>query len=102
MIASRAHQLASKSNADSQGGPLSGIVITARDRRRIKLAGQILGGVTGTVAGVTALSAGLLMRPAAAAPPVIPMGRAPPPRGGGGEGAKIGGEPPPHGILGGS
>src|SRR3954447_8863659 len=100
MIASRAHQLASKSNADSQGGPLSGIVITARDRRRIKLAGQILGGVTGTLAGVTALSAGLLLRQAADARKVIPLAEAPPPRGDGLYGAKFGGKPISMVVLG--
>src|SRR4051794_7827970 len=82
------------------GGPLSGIVITARDRRRIKLAGQILGGVTGTVAGVTALSAGLLLRQAADARRIIPMAEAPPPRGDGVYGAKFGGKPLTMVILG--
>ena len=72
---------------------MSTIEITADDWRRIKLAGQILGGVTGAVAGVTALSAGLLLRQAADARKIIPMAEAPPPRGDGLYGAKFGGGP---------
>jgi lysophospholipase L1-like esterase len=72
---------------------VSTIEITADDWRRIKLAGQILGGVTGAVAGVTALSAGLLLRQAADARKIIPMAEAPPPRGDGLYGAKFGGGP---------
>src|ERR1700712_312081 len=71
---------------------VSTIELTAADWRRIKLAGQILGGVTGTLAGVTAVSAGLLMRQAADARKVIPMAEAPPPRGDGVYGAKFGGK----------
>ncbi|WP_438871438.1 SGNH/GDSL hydrolase family protein [Paractinoplanes lichenicola] len=74
--------------------------MTAADRRRIKLAGQILGGVTGVVATVTALSAGLLMRQASHARRIIPMAEAPPPRGDGLYGAKFGGKPISMVILG--
>jgi lysophospholipase L1-like esterase len=100
MIASRGQELASKLHRGFSGGPLSGIAITAQDRRRIKLAGQILGGVTGTLAGVTALSAGLLLRQAADARRIIPMAEAPPPRGDGVYGAKFGGKPLNMVILG--
>ncbi|MEU4244449.1 SGNH/GDSL hydrolase family protein [Actinoplanes sp. NPDC026619] len=58
------------------------------------------GGVTGTLAGVTALSAGLLMRQAAAARRIIPMAEAPPPRGDGVYGAKFGGKSITMVILG--
>ena len=79
---------------------MSTIELTATDRRRIKLAGQILGGVTGTLAGVTAVSAGLLLRQAADARKIIPMAEAPPPRGDGLYGAKFGGKPLSMVILG--
>ncbi len=79
---------------------MSSIQITADDWRRLKLAGQVLGGVTGAVAGATALSAGLLLRQAAAARRVIPMAEAPPPRGDGLYGAKFGGKPISMVILG--
>jgi hypothetical protein len=46
--------------------------------RRIKLAGRIAGGVTGTVAGFAGLSLVLLLRQAADARRVIPMAEAPP------------------------
>jgi lysophospholipase L1-like esterase len=65
--------------------------LSPEDRRRIRLAGQIAGGITGTVAGLTALSVGLLWRQAADARKVIPMAEAPPPRGDGVYGAKFGG-----------
>ncbi len=74
--------------------------MTAEDWRRLKLAGQVLGGVTGVVAGVTALSAGLLLRQAADARKIIPMAEAPPPRGDGLYGAKFGGKPLSLVILG--
>nr|WP_240669937.1 SGNH/GDSL hydrolase family protein [Actinoplanes solisilvae] len=64
------------------------------------MAGQILGGVTGVVAGVTALSAGLLMRQAADARRIIPMAEAPPPRGDGLYGGKFGGKAITMVILG--
>nr|WP_236029721.1 SGNH/GDSL hydrolase family protein [Actinoplanes lichenicola] len=64
------------------------------------MAGQILGGVTGVVATVTALSAGLLMRQASHARRIIPMAEAPPPRGDGLYGAKFGGKPISMVILG--
>lgn len=70
---------------------MSVIQLSTEDRRRIKLAGQIAGGVTGTVAGVAALSVGLLLRQAADARKVIPMAEAPPPRGDGVYGPKFGG-----------
>jgi lysophospholipase L1-like esterase len=79
---------------------VSTIELTAANWRRIKLAGQILGGVTGTVAGVTALSAGLLLRQAADARKIIPLAEAPPPRGDGLYGAKFGGRPVTMVIMG--
>ncbi|MGX6602677.1 SGNH/GDSL hydrolase family protein [Micromonosporaceae bacterium Da 78-11] len=79
---------------------MSTIELTENDWRRIKLAGQILGGVTGTLAGLTAVSAGLLMRQAAEARRIIPMAEAPPPRGDGLYGAKFGGKPLSMVILG--
>ncbi len=71
---------------------MSTIELTTDDWRRIKLAGQILGGVTGTVAGLTMVSAGLLLRQAADARRIIPLAEAPPPRGDGLYGAKFGGK----------
>jgi lysophospholipase L1-like esterase len=79
---------------------VSVIELSADDRRRIKLAGQILGGVTGTVAGIGALSVGLLLRQAADARKIIPMAEAPPPRGDGLYGGKFGGPPITMVILG--
>jgi lysophospholipase L1-like esterase len=79
---------------------VSVIQISAQDRRRIKLAGQILGGVTGTAAALTAFSFGLLYRQAADARRIIPMAEAPPPRGDGMYGAKFGGKPISMVILG--
>jgi lysophospholipase L1-like esterase len=79
---------------------VSTIEFTADDWRRIKLAGQILGGVTGALAGVTALSAGLLLRQAADARRIIPMAEAPPPRGDGLYGGKFGGKPISMVIMG--
>jgi lysophospholipase L1-like esterase len=79
---------------------VSVIQLSAQDRRRIKLAGQILGGVTGTVAGLSAVSVGLLLRQAADARRIIPMAEAPPPRGDGTYGAKFGGPPIKMVILG--
>ena len=76
------------------------IPFSANDRRRIKLAGQILGGVTGALAGATAVSAGLLLHQAADARRVIPMAEAPPPRGDGLYGAKFGGKTLTMVILG--
>jgi lysophospholipase L1-like esterase len=98
MIARRASALASNSQTvlDLLGATarenVSTIEITADDWRRIKLAGQIIGGVTGAAAAITALSAGLLMRQAADARRIIPMAEAPPPRGDGMYGAKFGGK----------
>jgi lysophospholipase L1-like esterase len=79
---------------------VSTIQISAQDWRRIKLAGQILGGVTGALATVTALSAGLLLRQAADARRIIPMAEAPPPRGDGLYGGKFGGRAISMVILG--
>src|SRR5687767_15201577 len=79
---------------------VSSIQITADDWRRVKLAGQVLGGLTGAVSGVTALSAGLLLRQAADARRIIPMAEAPPPRGDGLYGAKFGGRPIKMVVLG--
>ena len=72
------------------------ISLSAKDWRRIKMAGRL----TGAVAGITALSAGLLLRQAAEARRVIPMAEAPPPRGDGVYGAKFGGRPLVLVILG--
>jgi lysophospholipase L1-like esterase len=71
---------------------VSTIELSASDWRRIKLAGQILGGVTGTMAGLAGASVVLLMRQAAGARRIIPMAEAPPPRGDGLYGAKFGGK----------
>src|SRR3954469_16697904 len=79
---------------------VSTIELTADDWRRIKLAGQILGAVTGALAGATALSAGLLLRQAADARRIIPLAEAPPPRGDGLYGAKFPGKPISMVILG--
>ncbi|WP_373688138.1 SGNH/GDSL hydrolase family protein [Actinoplanes aureus] len=74
--------------------------LSPEDRRRIRTAGRVAGQVTGALAGLTALSAGLLMRQAADARRVIPMAEAPPPRGDGIYGAKFGGKPINLVILG--
>ncbi|GAA4597731.1 lysophospholipase L1-like esterase [Actinoplanes octamycinicus] len=72
------------------------IVISTGTRQRIKAAGQI----AGVLAGLTALSAGLLMRQAADARRIIPLAEAPPPRGDGVYGAKFPGRPLNLVILG--
>jgi lysophospholipase L1-like esterase len=74
--------------------------ITDEDWRRIKLAGRVAGGVTGTVVGVAGLSIGLLLRQAADARRIIPLAEAPPPRGDGLYGPKFGGKPLSMVILG--
>jgi lysophospholipase L1-like esterase len=74
--------------------------LSPEDRRRIRTAGRVAGQVTGALAGLTALSAGLLMRQAADARRIIPMAEAPPPRGDGVYGAKFGGKPINLVILG--
>jgi len=74
--------------------------ITDEDWRRIKLAGRVVGGVTGTAAAAAGLSLALLYRQAADARRVIPMAEAPPPRGDGLYGAKFGGKPLSMVILG--
>ena len=74
--------------------------ITDRDRRRIKLAGRIAGGVTGTLASVAGLSVALLLHQAADARRIIPMAEAPPPRGDGLYGPKFPGKPLSMVILG--
>jgi lysophospholipase L1-like esterase len=79
---------------------VSGFGFTAQDRRRIKVAGQVLGGLTGALAVVTAGSAGVLLRQAADARRIIPLAEAPPPRGDGLYGAKFGGKPLTMVILG--
>lgn len=73
---------------------------TEADRRRIRLAGQVAGGVTGAAAGFTLLSAGVLLRQAADARRIIPMAEAPPPRGDGLYGPKFPGKPLNMVILG--
>jgi lysophospholipase L1-like esterase len=74
--------------------------ITEENWRRIKLAGRIAGGVTGTVAGFAGLSLVLLLRQAADARRVIPMAEAPPPRSDGLYGPKFPGKPLSVVILG--
>ena len=81
-------------------GPVRALRITDDDWRRIKFAGRILGGVTGTVAGAAGLSAALLLRQAADARRIIPAAEAPPPRGDGLYGAKFPGTPLNMVILG--
>jgi lysophospholipase L1-like esterase len=74
--------------------------ITDQDWRRIKLAGRVVGGVTGTAAGVAGVSVALLLRQAADARKIIPMAEAPPPRGDGVYGPKFPGKPLSMVILG--
>lgn len=76
------------------------MVITDVDRRRFRLAGQIAGGVTGTLVGVAGVSAAVLLRQAADARRIIPMAEAPPPRGDGLYGPKFPGKPLSMVILG--
>jgi lysophospholipase L1-like esterase len=76
------------------------VKLTEADRHRIKVAGQVAGGVTGAAAGITLLSAGVLMRQAADARRIIPMAEAPPPRGDGVYGTKFPGKPLSMVILG--
>ncbi|WP_425440190.1 SGNH/GDSL hydrolase family protein [Pseudosporangium ferrugineum] len=66
----------------------------------MKLAGQVAGGLTGAAAGVTLLSAGVLLRQAADARRIIPMAEAPPPRGDGVYGPKFPGKPLNMVVLG--
>jgi lysophospholipase L1-like esterase len=75
---------------------MSSIDVAGTHWRWIRNAGR----VAGAAAGLTALSAGLLMRQAAEARRVIPMAEAPPPRGDGVYGAKFGGKPLTMVILG--
>jgi lysophospholipase L1-like esterase len=83
------------------GIPRPGAIrLSTEDRRRIMRAGRIAGGITGTLAGVAALSLGLLLRQAADARRIIPMAEAPPPRGDGVYGPKFGGKPINMVILG--
>jgi lysophospholipase L1-like esterase len=70
--------------------------VPAPEWRWLRTAGR----VAGALAGVTALSVGLLYRQAADARRVIPMAEAPPPRGDGVYGAKFGGKPLTLVILG--
>jgi lysophospholipase L1-like esterase len=70
--------------------------LTTEDRQRIRAVGLI----AGSVAGVTAASAGLLLRQAADARRIIPLAEAPPPRGDGVYGAKFPGKPLNLVILG--
>lgn len=70
------------------------------DRQRIRQAGLIAGGVTGAAAGLTMLSAGVLMRQAREARRVIPMAEAPPPRSDGLYGPKFPGKPLNMVVLG--
>ncbi|WIM97279.1 SGNH/GDSL hydrolase family protein [Actinoplanes oblitus] len=75
---------------------MNSIFISSGTRQRIKAAGQI----AGALAGVTALSAGLLLRQAADARRIIPLAEAPPPRGDGLYGPKLPGKPLNLVILG--
>jgi lysophospholipase L1-like esterase len=74
--------------------------MSAADWRRVQRAGRVVGGVTGVAAGLTAISAGVLLRQAAAARRVIPMAEEPPPRGDGLYGPKFPGPPLSMVILG--
>ena len=74
--------------------------ITDEDWHRIKLAGRIVGGVTGTAAAAAGLTIALLLRQAADVRRIIPMAEAPPPRGDGLYGPKFGGKPLNMVILG--
>ncbi|GIE86762.1 SGNH/GDSL hydrolase family protein [Actinoplanes regularis] len=74
--------------------------LTAEERQRIRSAGRLAGQVTGALAGVTVLSAGLLLRQAADARRIIPLAEAPPPRGDGVYGAKFHGKPLSLVVLG--
>ena len=76
------------------------MTITDVDRQRLKLAGQIAGGLTGTLAGIAGMSVALLKWQAAEARRVIPMVEAPPPRGDGLYGPKFPGKPLNMVILG--
>ncbi len=67
--------------------------LTSADWRRVERAGRVVGGVTGVAAGLTVLSAGVLMRQAATARRIIPMAEQPPPRGDGLYGPKFPGRP---------
>nr|WP_232234666.1 SGNH/GDSL hydrolase family protein [Actinoplanes sp. N902-109] len=64
------------------------------------MAGQVAGGVTGAAAGITLLSAGVLLRQAADARRIIPLAEAPPPRGDGVYGPKFPGKALSMVILG--
>jgi lysophospholipase L1-like esterase len=70
------------------------------DWRRVRRAGQVVGGGAGLAAGLTALSVGVLMRQAAEARRVIPMAEEPPPRGDGLYGPKFPGRPLSMVVLG--
>ena len=76
------------------------MTLTEAERRRIRFAGQVAGGVTGAAAGLTLLSAGVLLRQAADARRIIPMAEAPPPRGDGVYGTKVPGKPLSMVVLG--
>ena len=76
------------------------MTITDVDRQRLKLAGQIAGGVTSAAAFVAGASVVLLKWQAAEARRVIPMVEAPPPRGDGLYGPKFPGKPLNMVILG--
>jgi lysophospholipase L1-like esterase len=74
--------------------------MTQVDRQQIRRAGRIAGGLTGAVAALTMLSAGVLMSQARTARRVIPMAEAPPPRGDGLYGPKFPGRPLSMVVLG--
>ena len=74
--------------------------LTETEWRRIKVAGQVAGSVTGAAAGITLLSAGVLLRQAADARRIIPSAEAPPPRGDGLYGPKFAGKAIDMVILG--
>lgn len=69
-------------------------------RERLRQAGLIAGGLTGTAAGLTVLSAGVLLNQARAARRVIPLAEAPPPRADGLYGPKFAGRPLSVVVLG--
>jgi lysophospholipase L1-like esterase len=70
------------------------------DRQRLRLAGQVAGGVSGTIVGLAGASVLLLKWQAADARRIIPMVEAPPPRGDGLYGPKFPGKPLNMVILG--
>jgi lysophospholipase L1-like esterase len=74
--------------------------MTAAHWRRVQLASRVVGGVTGTAAGLTALSVAVLVSQAREARRTIPQAQEPPPRGDGLYGPKFPGRPLSMVVLG--